>query len=65
MRFRDYWESEGGARARKVDWTKTWKNWMRTAAERKPGAQKSVTADRVRQAIESGKRVQAMLNGEL
>lgn len=33
-KFRDYWHSKAGAAARKVDWERTWKNWIRTAAER-------------------------------
>ncbi len=27
--FRDYWHAEGGAKARKVDWSLTWKTWVR------------------------------------
>lgn len=27
--FVDYWRAEGGARARKVDWARTWQTWMR------------------------------------
>ena len=27
-RFRNYWLSEGGAKARKVDWGRTWQNWV-------------------------------------
>lgn len=70
-RFRDYWASEGGQRARKVDWIKTWHNWMRRAddnlagrPQRQGAAPKSTTNDRVQQAIEAGKRVQAMMDGE-
>lgn len=33
-KFRDYWHAKAGAAARKVDWVRTWKNWIRTAAER-------------------------------
>lgn len=33
-KFCDYWGAKGGADARKVDWVKTWRNWMRNAAER-------------------------------
>jgi hypothetical protein len=70
-RFRDYWAAEGGQRARKVDWVKTWHNWMRRAADDLGGVpqqhrgapQKTTTNDRVQQAIESGKRLQAMMDG--
>lgn len=32
--FRDYWHGRAGAGARKVNWERTWKNWIRTAAQR-------------------------------
>jgi hypothetical protein len=35
-KFMDYWLGCPGAKARKVDWPATWRNWMRTAAERAP-----------------------------
>lgn len=43
-RFIDYWKSKPGAAGRKTDWVATWRNWMRTAAERnhpqgQPGSQ--------------------------
>lgn len=28
-RFRDYWISQPGAKGRKVNWTATWRNWVR------------------------------------
>lgn len=37
-KFRDYWAAKGGAAATKTDWHATWRNWVRTAAERAPGA---------------------------
>lgn len=33
MRFRDYWKSAAGAKARKTDWEATWRNWMRRTAD--------------------------------
>lgn len=27
--FRDFWHAKAGANARKVDWLKTWRNWIR------------------------------------
>jgi len=32
-KFRDYWHAKAGATATKLDWAKTWKNWIRKAAE--------------------------------
>lgn len=37
-RFIDYWRGKAGAAGRKADWTATWRNWMRTEQERRPGA---------------------------
>lgn len=33
-KFVDYWLGCPGTKGRKVDWPATWRNWMRTAAER-------------------------------
>lgn len=33
-KFVDYWRGAAGAKARKVDWPATWRNWIRTASER-------------------------------
>ena len=37
-RFRDYWLGLGGAKAAKLDWLATWRNWVRKALDdrRKP-----------------------------
>lgn len=42
-KFRDYWHSVAGAKGRKQDWTATWRNWCRRAADdlknRKPNTE--------------------------
>lgn len=35
-RFTDYWRAKAGRDATKLDWTATWRNWMRRAAEQQP-----------------------------
>lgn len=35
-KFMDYWRAQPGVKGRKLDWPATWRNWMRTAAERAP-----------------------------
>jgi uncharacterized protein YdaU (DUF1376 family) len=35
--FRDYWHSKPGADGRKVNWSATWRNWVRRSSERKQG----------------------------
>jgi hypothetical protein len=34
-KFRDYWHAKPGPAALKLDWSATWRNWCRTAAERR------------------------------
>lgn len=34
-KFRDYWRAAAGARGVKLDWAATWRNWVRTAGERR------------------------------
>ncbi|WP_209319434.1 hypothetical protein, partial [Klebsiella variicola] len=36
-RFKDYWLSKAGKDAVKLDWQATWRNWIRTAKDRKHG----------------------------
>jgi hypothetical protein len=35
IQFKDYWRSVPGAKGVKLDWDATWRNWVRSAAERK------------------------------
>lgn len=35
-KFRDYWHSKPGAAGRKTNWLATWRNWVRSALERRP-----------------------------
>lgn len=35
-KFINHWSSKPGRDAVKLDWVKTWKNWMLNAAERRP-----------------------------
>jgi hypothetical protein len=55
-KFINYWQAKSGRDATKLDWAKTWRNWMLTAAERtgKPpnGHRPSTTDQRVAQAQE-------------
>lgn len=34
LRFRDYWMGRAGAGGVKLDWSATWRNWVRSAAEK-------------------------------
>lgn len=35
-KFSDYWRAASGAKARKIDWDATWRNWCRSEADRNP-----------------------------
>ena len=41
-KFRDYWSAKAGKDACKVNWNATWRNWVRSAADRQP--KKKLTA---------------------
>lgn len=34
-KFRDYWLAKSGKDATKLDWQRTWRNWLRTAAQQR------------------------------
>lgn len=47
MRFRDYWIARAGAGGVKLDWSATWRNWVRSSAEKLgKQPQQSPTGDR-------------------
>lgn len=35
-KFRDYWDSQPGAKGRKTNWSATWRNWLRRSMENEP-----------------------------
>lgn len=39
-KFCDYWRAASGSKGVKLDWGATWRNWIRSAAERVPDGQK-------------------------
>jgi uncharacterized protein YdaU (DUF1376 family) len=52
-KFRDYWLARAGPQGVKLDWAATWRNWIRTARDRKNGNRTS--------APQGGKRVDPAL----
>lgn len=44
-KFIDYWRAKSGKDATKLDWVGTWRNWMRTAAERTGTPNSRMTGD--------------------
>jgi hypothetical protein len=74
-KFVNYWVGVPGAKGRKLDWPRTWKNWMWTQAERAPrrpgnslvptsGAPRhypSTTDGKVMQTLDLGRRMQQQM----
>lgn len=67
--FVDHWQSVPGQRGRKVDWRKTWRNWMRKEHERRAGRahttnghQRSTGDVRASETLARGQRLQAQLD---
>lgn len=63
-KFCDYWQAKPGKDAEKLDWAKTWRNWIRGAAERTPNGHRNghtlSTSDRIFadiQAMKSGNQL--------
>lgn len=69
-KFQDYWLSKAGAGARKLDWDRTWKNWVRRAAEdagrrsAPRGAGPSPRAQRLAHSMSIIERLQAQEDAE-
>ncbi len=71
-KFANYWRAKTGQGATKLDWVATWRNWMLAASERLPTGRgngvssRSTTDDRVQQALDVGRELQARVDrGEL
>ncbi len=59
--FVDYWRAESGAKAAKLDWLGTWRNWMRKAHRwNAPKTLRATPDDRLRDGIERGQRLAAL-----
>lgn len=67
-RFHDHWESKPGKDGRKLDWGKTWRNWMRTAEDRqgprdRPGRQQN-TNDQFDRAFQRAQAKEGTLDAQ-
>jgi uncharacterized protein YdaU (DUF1376 family) len=65
-RFRDYWISATGRTATKLDWSATWRNWIRRAADdkrKRSGARPSQQRGGAEQTLSAFDRVAESLGG--
>ena len=60
-KFINYYQALAGAKATKLDWVATWRNWMLNAAERAPQG-KPTTGDKMRDTFARGQALQDRLN---
>lgn len=67
--FVDHWRSVPGQKGCKLDWSATWRNWMRREHERRasnprasPNGQRSTGDQRVEQTLAAGARLQAQVD---
>jgi hypothetical protein len=67
-RFVDHWTAESGAKAAKLDWAATWRNWMRREYDRARGRPQpggpSTTDSRVQAALDLAATLEAEGHGE-
>lgn len=63
-KFCDYWHARAGPGAVKRDWSATWRNWCRKAAENGNGFRENGSTDGRRSAIAVVDKIQARLRGE-
>ena len=64
-RFRDYWDAQPGAKGRKLDWTKTFRNWVRNEhASRGRATDDRSPAQRNRDRLEAEWRKRSRSGGE-
>lgn len=55
-RFVDYWRAESGAKATKLDWVSTWRNWLRRDADSRK-TQRLTPTERAQQTAAAGRNV--------
>lgn len=58
-KFKNYWESKAGRDASKLDWIKTWQNWILRSHQPSAAANKPGTADKMRATFALGQQMQA------
>lgn len=46
-KFIDYWQAKAGRDACKLDWTATWRNWMRRSAEQQPSSSRQASKEQL------------------
>ncbi|AIX99796.1 hypothetical protein ART_0198 [Arthrobacter sp. PAMC 25486] len=62
MKFKNHWESKAGRDATKLDWIKTWRNWILNSRSNAATTSKPSTMDRIRNTVAAGQALQAQSN---
>lgn len=58
-KFADYWRAKAGKDGRKADWTATWRNWIRRAAEQRPAHTNGNQVHKLRAVADLAREVRA------
>ncbi len=61
VKFKNYWESKAGRDATKLDWVKTWQNWILNSKSN-TASSRPTTMDRIRSTVAAGQALQAQAN---
>jgi len=64
-KFQNYWLAKTGPNATKLDWDRTWRNWVHTAAPRASPNTRSTTKERVNQGLTLAAQLRAREQLEL
>ncbi|SEE21065.1 hypothetical protein SAMN04489740_0889 [Arthrobacter alpinus] len=59
MKFKNYWEALPGRGATKINWTKTWQNWLLNSRSFGNAASKPTATDKIRDTFAKGQALQA------
>ncbi|POH58289.1 hypothetical protein [Arthrobacter glacialis] len=62
MKFKNHWESKAGKDATKIDWIKTWRNWILSPYSRGAAASRPTTSDKIRSTLEKAQALQSQFN---
>lgn len=62
IKFKNYWESKAGRDATKLDWTKTWHNWILRSHSPSATSSKPTATEKIRDTFAKGQALQAKFN---
>ncbi|WP_150117078.1 hypothetical protein [Arthrobacter sp. ERGS1:01] len=61
IKFKNHWESKPGRDATKLDWVKTWHNWILSSRPSGAAGARPTTSDKIRDTFTRGQALQAQI----